>query len=543
MSGRVAPADPSQRAVEPAATRQRFAGLALDGVAPLLILLVVAGALRFVLLGSRELFRDEAASWLLSRADWSEILPRAAAEPYAPVYAYALKAWTAILGDGEATLRGLSACAGVAMVAVTWVWGRSAMGPRAAFIAAGLVSLSPLAISNAREARMYALESLFIVLAWWLLWRLVVDQRPLRRRPLAIVLAAAATAAELWTLPVGIGAFVLQSLAVAVLLLRMPSAGVRAAALVLIAGLLAFSPWLPRLLTAADSSRPFWTPVPDLGDLPETVAVAFTGQAPSAAWLAFLPLAALGVMGVWRLFREPGDGPAAGRLPTAVMVSAGSALILLWWIVSQWRPAYDTRYLGAAVPPLAMAISVGSMGLAARWSRASGGPRRARLAGFALATLLVSGTAVFVGGWLSGNGLEPARAAGALLGARVQAGDVVIAVDARSYFPLAYLTRRDAERVELAGPLRYWRTGSEPAFLGADLIPEQDRVAAQPDLVEGRLPGLAPTGSIWLVAITDPLNEVRDFAPLADGRVTEEERLAVIDNGLSGLILRLRPAP
>jgi hypothetical protein len=515
-------------------------------MAPVLILLIVAAILRFVLLGTRELFRDEAASWLLAQADWSDIPPRASAEPYAPAFAFALKAWISVMGDSQLALRALSALAGVALVWVSWAWARAAIGPRSAILAAALVALAPLAIANARDARMYALESLFIVMAWWLLWRLLTDMRPLGRRPLSILLAAVAVAAELWMLPTGIGAFVLQSAMVAIMLLRAPHAGSRAATAALIVGLLGFAPWIPRMLSVANSGQPFWTPIPNLGDLPETFTVAFAGQAPSPAWIAAAPLAVLAAIGIWSLFRRARANPA--QLPTALAVSGGAALILLWWVVSQWRSAYDARYLGAAVPPLAMAIVVGWQAVASRFARPSGvrsasRVRWVRLAGAILVLLLATGTAVYEATWVSGDdGLAPAGAAGLLLSQRVRAGDVIVVSDARSYFPMAYLLEREDDPVRVPAPLRYWRSGGEPAFTGADLVAPDAIISTDQQLDPEQLAGLSADGSIWLVAITDPQREARAFRPLADGLVAEIQRFVVADHGASALILQLRPS-
>ena len=512
---------------------------ALRPALPLLGLLLLAGALRFALLGTRELFRDEAASWLLARYPWPEIGPRAASEPYAPIYVYLLKAWMIVAGDGAAALRAPSAAFGFGVVVVMWAWARAAIGPRVALLAAALIAISPLAIANARDARMYAMETFFSTLAWWLLWRLLVDGRRLSARPIAILLAAGAIAAELWTLPTGVGTYVLQVAVVGVLLVRAPSAGGRAGAAALIAGLVAFVPGMPRLLSGATGTQPFWTPAPNVGDLPETFVVAFGGQAISPAWLAMLPLAALAGIGFWSLFRRPRE-----TLPTALCLAAAAALILLWWTVSLWRSAYDTRYLGAALPPLAIAIACGWQWVAGRAAPASVLARRlTRASGVALVLLLAAGTAVFATGWLQDSRLAPAQEAVVALRARVHAGDVVLVADARSYLPVAYLTDRDADPIALDAPVRYWRSGSEPAFTGSRLVAPSQIVDPQDSLAPGDLPGLSPTGSIWLLAITDPTSEVAGFTPLHDGRLLEAERYTVVDNGASGWILRLRPAP
>lgn len=492
--------------------------------------------MRFVLLDARELFRDEAASWLLAQSSWGDIIPRSSYEPYPPLYAFALKACIAILGDGHAALRALSALAGVAMVGVTWAWTRQAIGGRAALLAAGLVALSPLAIANAREARMYALESLFAVLAWWLLWRLLTDERPLTRRPLVVLGAALGVAGELWTLPTGVVVFGLQAAVVGALAWRRQR-GTRAAGIALAIGFAAFLPWMPRLLSVATDGRPFWTPTPDPGALLTTLAVAFGGWEPSPGWVAVLPLAILAVVGFRAIFRNR----SADRLATALTISAGTALVLAWWVGSFWRSAHDSRYLGAAVPPLAMAISVGVEALAARLQRAGWTPLALRGTGVALLLLVGAGTATFEANWVSGEGQAPARAAALLLEERVQAGDVVLVADARTYFPMAYLLERRSEPIELPAPLRYWRSGLGPAYTGGDLISGDLTIQPDASLDSGGLAGLSPTGSIWLVALTDPEGEVDRFTPLADGRVAEVERVEITHHGARGLILRLRP--
>lgn len=505
-------------------------------VAALLLLVATAAILRFALLDGRELFRDEAASWLLAQAAWGDIIPRSSHEAYPPLFPYLLKAVIGMLGEGPTALRALPAAAGVAMVAVTWAWAREAVGTRAGFLAALLVALSPLAIANAREARMYSLESLLAVLAWWLLWRLVIKPGHGVSRALTVLGVALAAAGELWTMPTGIAIWALQATVVGILAWRrIPGTG--SAAIGLALGFAAFLPWLPRLLSVATDARPFWTPVADLGALLATLAATFGGWQPSPAWIAVPPLAILGAIGFASLFRHlPHD-----RLATALTITGAAALIPAWWVASLWRPAYDARYLGAAVPALAMVIAVG-VEQAVTWSAQRGLNRRTLTGGMAALLLMVgSGTAAFEADWVGGHGQEPATAAAAILQQRVLAGDVVLVADAQTYFPIAYLLERHTDPVRLPAPLRYWRSGREPAYTGGDLIPAGATIGPDASLLPGALPGLSGSGSIWLVALLDAHSELAGFAPLADGRLAEIERIAVSDHGDAGLILRLRP--
>jgi mannosyltransferase len=539
-TGRLAPAaERRQRTAAVTTPSSRGIRHALITAVPLVLLLFAAAALRLVLLDARELFRDEAASWLLARSAWDEIVPRSAAEPYAPVYPFVLKAWMTLASDSAVALRALSALLGVALVGVTWAWARAAFRAPVALAAAALVALSPLAIANARDVRMYALEALWITLAWWLLWRLLVDRRPLSRRPWGIALAALAVAAELWTLPTGVAAFALQAAVIGVLLVTARHSGVMAGATSLIGGLGVFLPGIPRMLSAVQVGQPYWAPPTNLGDLPETFAATFGGALASPAWLALGPLGLLAVIGLWSLLRRGRDG-----LVTALCLAGGVLLILLWWALSFWRSAYDARYLGAAIPPLAIAIGVGFERVVAVADSAGPWARRAAHAlGIAVLVLVASGAATFEANWVEGSGLPPAEAAAIALRERVREGDVVLVADARSYLPLAYATGRSAAPIALTVPVLYWRSGKEPAYQGGDLVVPDATLLPGDRLVPGELPGLATDGSIWLVAITQPDDEVQAFSPLHDGSLIEVERMTVADNDASGWLLRLRPAP
>jgi mannosyltransferase len=520
----------------PAARRIRLSGLLLP--LALLALLGVSAWLRFAWLGQRELFRDEAASWVVAHAPWSDIIPRSTGETYPPLYVVLLKLWIALFGDGVAALRSLSAAAGVALVAATWTWARESVGLRAAFVAGAVVALSPIAIANARETRMYALEALWITLAWWLIWRLLADQRPVRERGLAIMAAATAVALELWTLPTGAAAFGLQAIGVALVsvLRRRPAT---AAGLSLAVGFATFLPWLPFQVTAAASDEPFWTAPPDLRDLTETFTLFFTGTRGWPIWLAVYALGAVALLGAWGLLRSHRDAGGAAL----VTVGGGVILVVAWWTASLWHSAYDARYLGSAIPPVAVAIGAGSE-LAWRWATRSNygraRPMALAVAAAAVLLLLASATQAYLAEWVSARGVDPAEAAVAALQQRVRSGDAVLAVDARSYFPLAYLVERDESPLALPAPLRYWRSGREPGYFGSDLIGSSDTVGPDTPLIA--TPGLASSGRIWLVALTDPDYELANFTPLSTGEATELSRVTISDAGATGLLIEVGPA-
>jgi uncharacterized membrane protein len=142
---------------------------------PLAALLVAGVALRIVLLGQQQLFRDEATSWYLASHSLGDMLGLAANETAPPLYLLLLKSWMAAFGDSEAALRSLSVVAGIGTIGITWRWAGDALGRTGALVAAALVALSPAMVAADREARMYSLETFLATLAWWLAWLMVAE--------------------------------------------------------------------------------------------------------------------------------------------------------------------------------------------------------------------------------------------------------------------------------------------------------------------------------------------------------------------------------
>jgi hypothetical protein len=183
-------------------------------------------------------------------------------------------------------------------------------------------------------------------------------------------------------------------------------------------------------------------------------------------------------------------------------------------------------------------------GLSTCWQLVRGFGGRVLLvaAGGATLAFIGSGTIAFGADWLTDRGVAPAHAVAVELARRVHEGDVVLAVDSRSYFPLAYEVAGGARGVALAGPMWYWRGGREPAYFGSNLIAPNLSVSPGSSLRDGHLtiPGLAPGASIWIVALTNGVHELDAFAPLAEGDAVQVERTIVRGTDYSVPIYRLR---
>lgn len=217
----------------------------------LLCLITAAGAgLRFYHLGAEPMWFDEAYTALSVQLPIGGILERLRGEGNAPLYYLLMHVWTAWFGDGEVTMRFVSALLGTATLPLLYVVGARMFSAPAGLIAAALAALSPLHIHYSQEARMYPLVPPFAICALFGLQRLLLA--PSRAAVLAFALPAAA---GLYTQYYFL--FLLPLAGAALLAPDRRRSVPLAAVAVLLAGL-AFAPWLPSFLEQARNSSPDW---------------------------------------------------------------------------------------------------------------------------------------------------------------------------------------------------------------------------------------------------------------------------------------------
>ena len=522
--------------------------VSLGAVVAVTCLAVVAVLTRVTFLGDRPLFRDEAASWLASTFTPDELVIHLAGEPYPPLYPLLLRAWTGAFGDSEAALRSMSVVAGLVVVAVGATFAWQALGRRAGIVALALIAASPIAILNARDARMYALESAFAAGAWWLLWRQLQPPPEGRHWRLAQRVALpVCVAGQLWTLPFGLPLVGLQLFAAVAA--SWPSLSrARPAVLGVAIGMATYLPWLPRTLDAAAGGS--WTPRPNPGDLANTVmaSVADVANAPALLSVGAL-LVGVAVLGIAAAIFRPDWLRAASdrRLlsPTAIrdlgiVIGAGAALAPAVWLVSQVQPVYDTRYFGPIVVPMALGVVAGLEALrywaGARWLAAG--------IIVVMLTVAVNATA-WQGSWRDPQDLAPTEPLMETIRDHAEAGDVLLALDPRSYFTVAYSIHRG----EIDGfadlPLLVWDSGSDPVWFGGSLIPADRKLGCprplEPSCVHA-IPGLAPGGRVLLVALANGTTDDLNFEPLDAGHFREVARHDVTRGRETGQLRILIPA-
>ncbi len=127
----------------------------------------LAAVLRFYRIDAQSLWYDEGISAFQLTRSFPEIARAAAMDTHPPLYYWLLKAWGAVFGNSEIGLRSLSAVAGVAAVALTWLLGRDLFGRATAAVAALLLACSPLAVYYGQEVRMYTLVTAAGLLVAW----------------------------------------------------------------------------------------------------------------------------------------------------------------------------------------------------------------------------------------------------------------------------------------------------------------------------------------------------------------------------------------
>jgi 4-amino-4-deoxy-L-arabinose transferase-like glycosyltransferase len=123
--------------------------------------LLLAAFLRFYRLGAQSFWNDEGNSARLAERSFALIVAGAAGDIHPPGYYLLLATWRAFFGQSEFALRGLSALAGLLLVAIVYRLGKQYFDSPAALAAAFLAAIHPALIYYSQEARMYSLVAMW----------------------------------------------------------------------------------------------------------------------------------------------------------------------------------------------------------------------------------------------------------------------------------------------------------------------------------------------------------------------------------------------
>lgn len=207
-------------------TEPSFPSLPLE--AWLVGVIVVAIALRFLLLTRHELWYDEALSILLSSGQklsykapeaipvalkeygqllripaeqglgdiietFKNILKGILGDAHPPLFYLGQHMWMRIFGAGIAAQRSLVVLTSIGTIGCGYGLGRLVLGNRGGLILAALLATNPFFLAHSLNLRMYALLTFWAVLSQWLLLLLLDygDERKLPLRPVGVGLAIA----------------------------------------------------------------------------------------------------------------------------------------------------------------------------------------------------------------------------------------------------------------------------------------------------------------------------------------------------------------
>ncbi len=132
---------------------------------PALLVLLAAGVMSFGL-ADKSLWNDEAFSFFVSRGGPVAAVRFIAQDAQPPLYYMVLSLWLR-LGHGIAVLRALSVLAMALAVLPLYGAARRLFDARTAAVAGLLFALTPLVVGWAQKARPYAVQTLFLSIAFW----------------------------------------------------------------------------------------------------------------------------------------------------------------------------------------------------------------------------------------------------------------------------------------------------------------------------------------------------------------------------------------
>jgi hypothetical protein len=328
----------------------------LKRVGPLLLLLILAAALRFYALDRSSLWSDEGNTWALIQRSYAQIAVDAAADIHPPGYYWLLKSWSLVFGTGAAAMRGLSALLGVALVAVVYRLGRRLDPPHrfTAWSAAWLVALNPFHLYYSQEARMYMLLALAGAGLFWALLAWFADDQAhdaTGRRPTGplpgFIVAGVVGCWTHYSFPILLSA---AGLAYLLHWLRLPGRPLAPLLRYIGANLLVvllFLPWLPTAVARVLAWPKGGMVIPAQEGLALALQTGLFGPLrtlPAPLWPWLLIGALLPLLGIWALRRTP----------------AGWA-VTLWWLaplglmfgLGLWSDAF-LKFLLAGVPAWAL---------------------------------------------------------------------------------------------------------------------------------------------------------------------------------------------
>ena len=382
-------------------------GPAVDAAA----LFVLALAVNFTHLGTKSFWLDEATSVEYVYGLRALVPIVTGEDPNMGLFYVTLNLWRRLSGDGEAALRSLSAIAAALAVSTTCLIGTRLFGRRVGLLAGVALALDAFVVKYAQTVRGYGLMLFLATLACWFFIRALDDDRP--RFRIGYVLAGTAAVYSHYFAVLVLGSHALTLLAIRRReALRWRWLSVAASLGVLLA---------PEVLFAhrADIGNLSWIAPPSLSLIPQ-VLIDFAGWSNGA--LAVLATGALfAIISATRSAEKWREGFLASWLLVPVVVAFG---------VSYLTPVFESHYLIACVPALALLGAAGIERVRLTWLRRA-----------AIAALLVTESTTLLG-WYRQPAWEQWREATRFVASAARPGDGLVFFPFYARAPFDYYVRR-----------------------------------------------------------------------------------------------------
>lgn len=343
---------------------RRHPGLRMNRLqlAAWLSIITLAAGLRFYAITDAYVWYDEAFSVLISALSPRDIWFHTGRDVHPPLYYLLLHVWMEWFGKSPLAIRSLSAIAGTLTVALGMFMARSIFNVATALIGGLFLAMLPVAVRLSQEARMYAVEGLFLMgatlaMVYWM-------RRPARYR-YGLIYACCMTAA-LYTHYFAVLVALAHWLYLIALGLH-PQVRARQvigkewwACHTLI--VIAYMPWLFSLVDLLRNYAKIqalgsvaWLPQADWYTLPGTMWRFLTLKSPTlfsggGDWLLFLVIVV--ILG-WTMLLDR----TKYRL-SSLLVAVAFVPVLALFCLSLFMPAYLERYI--AFSAVALAVLLGA---------------------------------------------------------------------------------------------------------------------------------------------------------------------------------------
>lgn len=384
----------------------------------LILILVLAAALRLWGLGSESLWLDEALTIEKLGLSLPDFVRHFAHETQTILYYFLERLWCGVAGTGEWAMRFPSVVYGLAAVLGTFLLARALFSSAVGLWAALLMAVNPFAVYYSQEARPYALFLASAVFSTYYVLGVLRDGTRSSRTGYVL-----STTVALYSQPL---APLLWGVHAASLLMPLGQGQERRRAAWRLLRVMAISAllFLPQVVLISGTvvaktrgvSSASWIPVPALTALRFTVTQYF--MHPLLARTVMLVLVAVVAAVLFKRRRLP----SALWIPTALVVFC----MLAPWVISHLlTPVYVDRY---TIPALAgFVIALGwALSEMKRWLRA------------ATVALLLAITAVALHGYYTGMDKESWRQTAEAVRKLVRPGDLIAVTASFTVVPLRY---------------------------------------------------------------------------------------------------------